>query len=86
MTDFDKRLFARCHRLLFMSTPFLSPSVPAAPATDRAAAFARKARFWDRIAREYAADQIADPARYEATLKRVQPGGNDVLTHHRKSA
>ena len=72
MTDFDKRLFARRHRLLFMSTPFLSPSVPAASATDRAAAFARKARFWNRIARKYAADPIADPAGYEATMMRVQ--------------
>ena len=46
--------------------------MPAAPATERAAAFARKARFWDRIAHKYAADPIADPAGYEATLKRVQ--------------
>ena len=55
-----------------MSTRSLSHSVPAAPATERAAAFARKARFWDRIAHKYAADPIADPAGYEATLKRVQ--------------
>ena len=32
----------------------------------------RKARFWDRIARKYAADPIADMAGYEATLRRVQ--------------
>ncbi len=32
----------------------------------------RKARFWDRIARKYAADPIADEAGYEATLRRVQ--------------
>lgn len=31
-----------------------------------------KAAFWDRIARKYAADPIADPAGYEATLRRVQ--------------
>jgi ubiquinone/menaquinone biosynthesis C-methylase UbiE len=31
-----------------------------------------KAIFWDRIARKYAADQIADMAGYEATLRRVQ--------------
>jgi ubiquinone/menaquinone biosynthesis C-methylase UbiE len=35
-------------------------------------AAARKARFWDRIARKYAADPIADMAGYEATLQRVQ--------------
>lgn len=44
----------------------------AAPATGRAAALALKARFWDRIARRYAADPIADVAGYETTLKRVQ--------------
>lgn len=33
---------------------------------------ARKARFWDRIARKYAADPIADMPGYEATLRRVQ--------------
>lgn len=33
---------------------------------------ARKARFWDRIAAQYAADPIADPAGYETTLRRVQ--------------
>ena len=32
----------------------------------------RKVRFWDRIARKYAADPIADVAGYEATLRRVQ--------------
>ncbi len=31
-----------------------------------------KAAFWDRIARKYAADPIADVAGYEATLRRVQ--------------
>jgi SAM-dependent methyltransferase len=31
-----------------------------------------KARFWDRTAARYAADPIADPAGYEATLQRVQ--------------
>ncbi len=33
---------------------------------------ARKARFWDRAARKYAADPIADVPGYEATLRRVQ--------------
>lgn len=55
-----------------MPTPSLAPSVHAAPATKLAAAAARKARFWDRIARQYAADPIADLAGYEATLERVQ--------------
>lgn len=32
----------------------------------------RKARFWDRAARKYAADPVADVAGYEATLSRVQ--------------
>lgn len=30
------------------------------------------ARFWDRIARKYAADAIADPAGYERTLERTR--------------
>jgi len=33
---------------------------------------ARKARFWDRIAPQYAAGAIADMPGYEATLRRVQ--------------
>jgi SAM-dependent methyltransferase len=33
---------------------------------------ARKARFWDRAARKYAAAPIADEPGYEATLRRVQ--------------
>ena len=43
---------------------------------------AAKARFWDRIATQYAADPIADMPGYEATLRRVQgllTGGQDVL-------
>lgn len=43
---------------------------------------AHKAAFWDRIARKYAADPIADPAGYEATLRRVQAllsADHDVL-------
>lgn len=35
-------------------------------------ASARKARFWDRIARKYAQNPVADVAGYEATLRRVQ--------------
>jgi ubiquinone/menaquinone biosynthesis C-methylase UbiE len=33
---------------------------------------ANDARFWDRIARKYAADPIADPAGYERTLERTR--------------
>jgi ubiquinone/menaquinone biosynthesis C-methylase UbiE len=40
-------------------------------ATRTGTSVADKARFWDRIARKYAADPIADPAGYEATLRRV---------------
>ncbi|OGB29036.1 MAG: ubiquinone biosynthesis protein UbiE [Burkholderiales bacterium RIFCSPLOWO2_02_FULL_66_35] len=36
------------------------------------AAAASKARFWDRVARKYASDPIADLAGYEGTLRRVQ--------------
>lgn len=42
------------------------------PAAAPGASAARKARFWDRIAVQYAADPIADVAGYEATLRRVQ--------------
>lgn len=37
-----------------------------------ASAAASKARFWNKIARKYANDQIADLAGYERTLQRVQ--------------
>lgn len=42
-----------------------SPLATASPAAQAAA------RFWDRMARRYAAAKIADPAGYEATLRRV---------------
>lgn len=48
------------------------------PASDRprpapsSGASSRKARFWNRIARKYAADPIADLPGYETTLRRVQ--------------
>jgi SAM-dependent methyltransferase len=45
----------------------MSPS----SATRTGKSAADKARFWDRVARKYAADPIADPAGYEATLRRV---------------
>ena len=44
----------------------------ASPPPAAGASTPRKARFWDRIARKYAADPIADMAGYEATLARVQ--------------
>ena len=47
------------------------PPLPSSPSSGRADA-ASKARFWDRTARKYAADPIADVAGYEATLRRVQ--------------
>lgn len=33
---------------------------------------AAKARFWDKLARKYAADPVADPAGYERTLARTR--------------
>jgi ubiquinone/menaquinone biosynthesis C-methylase UbiE len=50
--------------------PHPVPSLATTPASTRAAA--SKARFWNRVARKYAADPIADRAGYEATLRRVQ--------------
>ncbi|MCZ4316586.1 methyltransferase domain-containing protein [Comamonadaceae bacterium G21597-S1] len=43
-----------------------------APDSQAYAPSAHKARFWDRIARKYATDPIADLAGYETTLQRVQ--------------
>lgn len=43
---------------------------PHLPCAD--AATMRKARFWNRIARKYAADPIADMAGYETTLQRTR--------------
>lgn len=48
-------------------------SVPSTPPDTTATPVAlSKARFWNRVARKYAADPIADLAGYEATLRRVQ--------------
>jgi ubiquinone/menaquinone biosynthesis C-methylase UbiE len=49
-----------------------TPSIdsPRPPPASHAAS--RKARFWDRVARKYATDPIADMPGYEATLRRVQ--------------
>ncbi|TIH10573.1 class I SAM-dependent methyltransferase [Pseudomonas leptonychotis] len=46
----------------------IEPSATAAAAT----AMAHKAHFWNRIARKYANDPIADLAGYERTMQRVQ--------------
>lgn len=46
------------------TTPPAAPSVPTHALAQR--------RFWDRTARQYAADPVADPAGYEATLRRVK--------------
>jgi SAM-dependent methyltransferase len=54
-----------------MPSPTLAPQADAGAPAPRGD-LARKARFWDRIARQYAADPIADVAGYEATLARVQ--------------
>ncbi len=51
-----------------VTAPFADPL----PLTGVAASAARKAEFWDRTARQYAADPIADPAGYETTVRRVQ--------------
>lgn len=47
-----------------------APSSSTAAGADRPAA--AKARFWDRAARKYAADPIADMAGYERTLARTR--------------
>ncbi|TAG75045.1 MAG: class I SAM-dependent methyltransferase [Burkholderiales bacterium] len=55
-----------------MSNPALSPSAPHTPVTQPSLAAARKARFWDRIARKYATDPICDIAGYETSIQRVK--------------
>lgn len=52
--------------------PTIVPVADAASLSDANASALRKALFWDRIARKYAADAIADVPGYEATLRRVQ--------------
>lgn len=52
-----------------MTPRSMPPSAATASPTPAAAA---QARFWDRIARKYAADPIADLAGYETTLQRVR--------------
>ena len=55
-----------------MPSPAFFPVIAAPACSEASGATARKARFWDRIARKYAADPIADMAGYETTLRRVQ--------------
>lgn len=65
-----------------MPTPTTACLADAAQPAEVRASAARKARFWDRAARKYAADPIADMAGYETTLRRVQvllSPGHDVL-------
>lgn len=60
----------------------ISPLADGLPESPAGTSAARKARFWDRIARQYAADPIADLPGYEVTLRRVQgllSPGQDVL-------
>ena len=52
--------------------PIRSPATAPATTPANTVATADKARFWNRVARKYAADPIADMAGYEATLLRVQ--------------
>ena len=62
--------------------PLPDPVSTTAPDSVANALRARKALFWDRIARKYAADPIADMAGYETTLQRVRSllsGDQDVL-------
>ncbi len=58
----------RSASLLMHPRPIPHPATTAGDTTTAAA----KARFWNRVARKYAADPIADVAGYEVTLRRVQ--------------
>ena len=55
-----------------MSPPATAPRPSVPPPSSLGRSAADKALFWDRMARKYAADPIADPAGYEHTLHRVQ--------------
>lgn len=54
-----------------MHSPVIATSEPATVAA-AAAALSHKARFWNKIARKYARDPIADMGGYEKTLHLVQ--------------
>lgn len=58
------------HRSVVHAPPAASASSP--HPSSASIALAIKARFWDRIARKYAKDPIADIPGYEFTLQRVQ--------------
>ncbi|HEY9095794.1 MAG TPA: class I SAM-dependent methyltransferase [Hydrogenophaga sp.] len=65
-----------------VSMPSQASVAVSAQASSSASARTSKARFWNRIARQYAADPIADQAGYEHTLHRVQAllsSSDDVL-------
>jgi len=55
-----------------MSSPTIAARSDAPTLSAASASTTRKAAFWERVARKYAADPIADMAGYEATLRRVQ--------------
>ncbi|MCR3766193.1 class I SAM-dependent methyltransferase [Pseudomonas aeruginosa] len=54
-----------------MYSPLISPSDRGSE-DKTSAAMANKARFWNRVARKYASDPIADLGGYERTLQRVK--------------
>lgn len=55
-----------------MPSPTNAPLAGASPIARAGVPAVHKGRFWARIAVKYAADQIADMAGYEATLRRVR--------------
>ena len=55
-----------------MPSPTIAPLAAVSPIACAGVPAARKTRFWDRLARKYAADPIADMASDGATLGRVQ--------------
>ena len=55
-----------------MPLPTARRSTAAAAPPKASASAGQQARFWDRLARKYAAAPIADLAGYEATLRRVE--------------
>ena len=57
---------------VFMPVRVIAPFDKPTPLASAGAGSARKARFWDRTAAQYAADPIADMAGYENTLRRVR--------------
>ncbi len=65
-----------------MLAPTIAPLAYASPLDQAVAVANPKARFWDKVARKYAAEPIADMAGYETTLRRVQgllSTGHEVL-------